>query len=57
MTYKLMKAAEATWRRLDGQDLIPLVRAGIRFIDGKRVEREAEDINNEGTPKLRKAAA
>ena len=57
MTYKLMKAAEATWRRLDGQDLIPLVRAGVRFVDGKRVEREAEDINNEGTKKVRKAAA
>jgi transposase-like protein len=57
MTYKLMKAAEATWRRLDGQDLIPLVRAGIRFIDGKRVEREAEDINNERTKKVRKVAA
>jgi putative transposase len=57
MTYKLLKAAEATWRRLDGQELIPLVRAGIRFVDGKRSERHSEDINNETTKKVRKAAA
>jgi transposase-like protein len=57
MTYKLLKAAEATWRRLDGQELIPLVRAGVTFVDGKRQERNNEDISNEGTKKVRKAAA
>ncbi|HVZ87586.1 MAG TPA: IS256 family transposase [Polyangia bacterium] len=57
MTYKLLRAAEATWRRLDGQELIPLVRAGIRFVDGKQQERDNEDINNEGMKKVRKAAA
>jgi len=57
MTYKLLKAAEATWRRLDGQELIPLVRAGVRFVDGKRQERDNEEISNEGTKKVRKAAA
>jgi hypothetical protein len=57
MTYKLLKAAEATWRRLDGQQLIPLVRAGVRFVDGKRQIRNNEDISNEGTKKVRKAAA
>jgi putative transposase len=57
MTYKLLRAAEATWRRLDGQELIPLVRAGIRFVDGKRQERDNEEISNEGTKKVRKVAA
>jgi transposase-like protein len=57
MTYKLLRAAEATWRRLDGQELIPLVRAGIRFVDGKRQERDSNDTSNEGTKKVRKAAA
>jgi hypothetical protein len=37
MTFKLLKVAEETWRRIDGQEL---VRAGVRFVDGKRVERE-----------------
>jgi hypothetical protein len=26
--------AQARWRRLDGAHLIPLVRAGITFVDG-----------------------
>jgi hypothetical protein len=39
MTFKLLKVAEKTWRRIDGQELVPLVRAGVRFVDGKRVER------------------
>lgn len=57
MTYKLLRAAEATWRRLDGHELIPLVRAGVPFVDGKRLERDRENSNNERTKKVRKAAA
>jgi hypothetical protein len=34
MAYKLLDMAQARWRRLDGAHLLPLVRAGIRFIDG-----------------------
>jgi transposase-like protein len=40
MAFKLLLAAERTWRRLDGHELMPLVRAGVRFRDGVRVERE-----------------
>ena len=29
MAFKLLEAAQNTWRRLDAQDLLPLVRAGI----------------------------
>jgi len=34
MAYKLLDMARARWRRLDGAHLLPLVRAGITFIDG-----------------------
>jgi len=31
---QLLDMAQARWRRLDGAHLLPLVRAGITFIDG-----------------------
>jgi putative transposase len=34
MAYKLLDMAQARWRRLDGAHLLPLVRAGVRFVDG-----------------------
>jgi hypothetical protein len=34
MAYKLLDMAQARWRRLDGTHLLPLVRAGITFVDG-----------------------
>ena len=40
MAYKLLDAAEERWRRVDGPELVVLVRAGARFIDGKLVERD-----------------
>jgi putative transposase len=36
MAYKLLDMAQARWRRLDGAHLLPLVRAGISFVDGTR---------------------
>ena len=39
MAFKLLEVAQGHWRRLDGAELIPLVRAGVRFVDGVRVER------------------
>jgi hypothetical protein len=42
MAFKLLEAAQAHWRRLDSADLIPLVRAGVRFVDGVRIERQEE---------------
>ena len=32
--YKLLDMAQARWRRLNGAHLLPLVRAGIGFMDG-----------------------
>jgi hypothetical protein len=39
MAFKLLLAAERTWRRLNGNELLPLVAAGVIFRDGVRVER------------------
>jgi len=48
MAYKLHDMAQARWRRLDGAHLLPLVRAGIVFVDG---------VQQEGTANRRKAKA
>lgn len=39
MAFKLLEMAEERWRRLNGAHLLPLVRAGGRFVDGVQVER------------------
>ena len=43
-----LEAAHSHWRRLDGAELIPMVRAGVRFVDGVRID---------GHPECRKGAA
>ncbi|HEX9729642.1 MAG TPA: hypothetical protein VGA37_14155 [Gemmatimonadales bacterium] len=40
MAFKLLEMAEHRWRRLNGAHLLPLVRAGVRFVDGTQVERQ-----------------
>jgi transposase-like protein len=55
MTFKLLKVAEKTWRRIDGQELVPLVRAGVRFVDRKRVEREDyKEVNTDVVTKRKR---
>ena len=39
MAYKLLDMAQRRWRRLNGAHLLPLVRAGVPFIDGVLEER------------------
>jgi len=39
MAFKLLEAAQNTWPRLDAQDLLPLVRAGIVFTNERSVVR------------------
>jgi len=34
MVFKLVMAASATWRRLKGQNQLPKVISGVRFING-----------------------
>jgi transposase-like protein len=47
MAYKLLDAAQARWRRVNGPELVALVRAGATFIDGKLQERS--DTTDEST--------
>ena len=39
MAFKLLEAAQRTWRRIDAPDLLPLVRAGVVFKNGQPMER------------------
>jgi hypothetical protein len=34
MAFKLLAMAEERWRKGNGSELLPLVRAGVRFVDG-----------------------
>jgi len=43
MIFKLLEAQEGRWRRLNDYRLIPLVRAGARFVNGELVERSEEE--------------
>lgn len=43
MIFKVLEAAEGRWRRLNGYRLVPLVRAGARFVNGELVERSEEE--------------
>jgi transposase-like protein len=47
MAFKLLEMAQARWRRLNAHELLPLVRAGVPFIDGVGREREHEAIEVE----------
>jgi putative transposase len=40
MAFKLLDMAQARWRRLTAAELLPLVRAGVKFVDGAQQERE-----------------
>lgn len=40
MAYELVRAAEDRWRHINGAHLVPLVRAGALFIDGRLQERK-----------------
>jgi putative transposase len=39
MAFKLLMMAQERWRTLNGAHLLPLVRAGVQFVDGVRLER------------------
>lgn len=43
MAFRLLLLAESSWRRLNGHELLPLVRAGAKFADGIRVKDEERE--------------
>jgi putative transposase len=38
MVFKLIEAAQKSWRRLDGHNQLPKVVLGVRFSDGLEVD-------------------
>lgn len=48
MAFKLLDMAQQRWRKLNGAELLPLVRAGVRFVDGVRQEREKKGNERKG---------
>ena len=38
MAFKLLEMAQLRWRHLDGAQLLPLVREGVKFADGVQVD-------------------
>ena len=49
MAYKLLDAAQDRWRRINGHELVPLVRAGATFIDGKLQERSESTTDTDSS--------
>ena len=47
LAFKLLEMAQHRWRRLNGAHLLPLVRAGVLFIDGVQTERNTEEGRKE----------
>ena len=41
--FKLIEAAEGRWRRVNAPELVALVRAGARFVNGRLVERSDQE--------------
>jgi putative transposase len=56
MAYKLLRMAEERWRRLDGATLLPMVRAGVPFVDGVRHERNGPQDQQDQDTTVREAA-
>jgi transposase-like protein len=43
MVFKLIEAAEGRWRKINGHELVALVRAGAKFENGKLVEAQDDE--------------
>jgi transposase-like protein len=52
MAFKLLAMAEERWRKVNGSELLPLVRAGVRFVDGVQ-----EKAKNTGAGEVKENAA
>ena len=47
MSYKLIEAAQTRWRAVNVPHLVALVRAGVKFDNGKLVERPDDTTGEE----------
>jgi len=50
MAFKLIESAQTRWRCVNAPRLVPLVRAGATFINGKLVERPTDQDQQGGAP-------
>jgi hypothetical protein len=41
MAFQLLAMAERRWRRINAPGVVPLVRAGVPFVDGIQAERRS----------------
>ena len=46
MAFKLIESAQARWRAVNAPQLVALVRAGVTFVNGKHVERPADQTSS-----------
>ena len=51
MAFKLLDMAQQRWRRLDGAALLPLVRGGVKFIDGVQKPTRTTVQSTEAAPR------
>jgi putative transposase len=51
MAFKLLDMAQQRWRRLDGAALLPLVHAGVKFIDGVQKQTRTTAKSTEVAPR------
>jgi transposase-like protein len=56
MAYKLLDAAQARWHKIAAPELVPLVRAGATFVDGRLQERKPTETDT-GTTETGSVAA
>ncbi len=47
MVFKLIEAAEGRWRKINGHELVALVRAGAKFVNGKLVEAQDDEKDDD----------
>jgi hypothetical protein len=52
MVFKIVEAAQKTWRRLDGHNQLPKVVRGVRFADGLEVTGQADRPSVESRRRL-----
>jgi transposase-like protein len=50
MAFKLIESAQTRWRCINAPHLVPLVRAGATFVNGKLVERPLDQDQQGGDP-------
>jgi putative transposase len=55
MAFKLLDMVQLRWRRLDGAQLLPLVRAGVKFANGIQVD-SGKDVTQSTDHQPREAA-